>query len=74
VSAERSVGEPIETCLFDLDGTLIDSIELIFRSYEHTYAVHGMRVPSRAELVRGLGRTLADQFGELLGLRHGVTV
>lgn len=56
---------PIETCLFDLDGTLVDSIELIFRSYEHAYAAHGRRVPARTELVRGLGRTLMDQFGQV---------
>lgn len=53
----------LETCLFDLDGTLIDSIELIFRSYEHTYAAHGLAVPSRAELLDGLGRPLSAQFG-----------
>lgn len=56
---------PLETCLFDLDGTLVDSIELIFQSYEHTYAAHGLRVPPRTELVRGLGKTLASQFGEI---------
>ena len=30
----------IRTVLFDLDGTLIDSIELIRRSHEHTLRVH----------------------------------
>ena len=28
------------TFLFDLDGTLIDSIELILRSYRHTMRAH----------------------------------
>jgi pyrophosphatase PpaX len=48
--------------LFDLDGTLIDSIELILRSYEHTFAVHGLPALARAELVAGLGTPLWAQF------------
>lgn len=52
----------LDACLFDLDGTLLDSAELIFRSYEHAYAAHGLDVPSRSRLLPGLGRPLADQF------------
>jgi len=32
----------LTTFLFDLDGTLIDSIDLILRSYRHTMQVHGL--------------------------------
>lgn len=56
---------PIEACLFDVDGTLIDSIDLIFQSFEHTFAAHGLRVPPRSELVLDLGRTLQDTFREV---------
>jgi pyrophosphatase PpaX len=52
--------------LFDLDGTLIDSIELIVRSYEHAVAAHGLPSPGRAEWLRGLGTPLKHQFAALL--------
>lgn len=51
-----------DAILFDLDGTLIDSIELILRSYEHTLAFHGLKALDRAELVAGLGTPLWAQF------------
>jgi pyrophosphatase PpaX len=43
------------TVLFDLDGTLIDSIELILESYHHTFAVYGLPPRPDDELVRGIG-------------------
>jgi pyrophosphatase PpaX len=52
----------IETALFDLDGTLIDSIELIRRSYEHTLRVHYDRELTREDWLSGLGRPLRWQF------------
>lgn len=48
--------------LFDLDGTLIDSIELIRRSLAHTLASHGLPALTRAQWVDGLGTPLAAQF------------
>lgn len=47
--------------LFDLDGTLIDSIELIVNSFKHAYTGRP-RVPTDADLVLGIGTPLADQF------------
>jgi len=32
----------ITTVLFDLDGTLIDTVELILENYRHTVRVHGL--------------------------------
>ncbi len=52
----------IETVLFDLDGTLIDSIELIRRSYEHTLRVHYDRALTAEDWLAGLGRPLRWQF------------
>lgn len=51
--------------LFDLDGTLIDSIDLIWRSYQHTVREHFAREPTRNEWKLGLGRPLRWQFGQL---------
>ena len=53
------------TALFDLDGTLIDSIELIWSSYRHTALVHTARAPDDEFWLAGLGRPLAWQFSQL---------
>lgn len=48
--------------LFDLDGTLLDSIELIVASFHHTRAVHvGDRLDD-AFWIEGIGRPLRDQL------------
>lgn len=51
--------------LLDLDGTLIDSIELILASYRHACADCLGEVPPDEVFRRGLGTPLAVQFGEL---------
>lgn len=50
---------PVNAVLFDLDGTLVDSIPLILASYAHTLATHvpGYE-PGRRVIVRNLGRAL----------------
>lgn len=55
----------LDTVLFDLDGTLIDSIPLIRASYLHTLQVHrgGERDP--ALWFQGLGRPLRWHFGQM---------
>lgn len=53
------------TVLFDLDGTLIDSMELIRRSYDHTLRVHLGRAMEQREWLSGLGRPLRWQFAQL---------
>lgn len=51
-----------QTILFDFDGTLIDSIELILASYRHTMRVHrGTETPDALWLA-GLGTPLRVQF------------
>jgi pyrophosphatase PpaX len=54
----------LQTILFDLDGTLIDSIQLILESYHHTLAAHGIPPRSDEEWLRGVGTPLTAQFGE----------
>jgi pyrophosphatase PpaX len=53
---------PIRTVLFDLDGTLIDSVRLILDSYHHTLAAHGLPPRSDEEWLEGVGTPLAAQF------------
>jgi pyrophosphatase PpaX len=53
---------PLSTFLFDLDGTLIDSVELILRSYRHTLQVHRGIEPPDEEWLAGLGTPLWVQF------------
>jgi len=48
--------------LFDLDGTLIDSIELILNSAEHAFRDRQGYVPSSAEWLTGVGIPLATMF------------
>ena len=52
----------IQTVLFDLDGTLIDSIQLIIDSYHHTLATHGIPPRTDAEWLAGIGTPLSAQF------------
>ena len=52
----------LSTFLFDLDGTLIDSIELILRSYRHTMRVHRGHEPADDVWMKGLGTPLWVQF------------
>jgi pyrophosphatase PpaX len=50
------------TVLFDLDGTLIDSTELILSSYRHTLETHRGAAPPDDVWIAGLGTPLWVQF------------
>lgn len=56
-----SVPRPLAV-LFDLDGTLIDSIELILNSAKHAFRDRAGHVPSEAEWLTGVGIPLATMF------------
>jgi pyrophosphatase PpaX len=58
---------PFTTFLFDLDGTIIDSIELILRSYRHTMQLHRCNdpMPPDQTWIQGLGTPLWVQFGQI---------
>ncbi len=60
---------PVECVLFDLDGTLIDTTDLIFRSYQHALAAVLGEAATPAELLRGYGRPLKDAFPAILAAR-----
>jgi pyrophosphatase PpaX len=52
------------TVLFDLDGTLIDSVRLILDSYHYALATHGLPPRTDEEWLRGVGTPLSVQFAE----------
>lgn len=52
------------TVLFDLDGTLLDSVRLILDSYHHALAVHGLAPRTDEQWLAGIGTPLTVQFGD----------
>lgn len=52
----------LRAVLFDLDGTLIDSIRLILDSYHHALAAHGLPARTDEDWLRGVGTPLWVQF------------
>lgn len=53
-----------DTVLFDLDGTLLDSVALILSSYRHTMEVHRGVTPPDTEWISGMGTPLWVQLRE----------
>lgn len=49
--------------LFDLDGTLIDSIELIMNAARHAFGSRTGPAPTDDEFMAGIGQPLLTQFG-----------
>ena len=54
----------LQTALFDLDGTLIDSIRLILDSYHHTLSRHQLPARTDQDWLKGVGTPLSVQFSE----------
>src|SRR3954462_5870890 len=55
---------PVQTVLFDLDGTLIDSVRLILDSYHHTLAAHGLPPRTDEHWLSGVGTPLTVQLAD----------
>jgi len=52
--------------LFDLDGTLVDTTDLILQSFVHTFDIHAPgRAPSREALIATFGRSLPATLREM---------
>ncbi|HEU0297861.1 MAG TPA: HAD-IA family hydrolase [Longimicrobium sp.] len=55
-------GGRIRAVLYDFDGTLADSTELVMRCYRHTMQTHLGHCPPDEEWLRGFGTTLESQM------------
>ncbi|MDX1495480.1 MAG: HAD-IA family hydrolase [Longimicrobiales bacterium] len=51
-----------QAVLFDLDGTLADTVELILRSFRHTMRTHLGTVPPDSAFLAGIGKPLPVQL------------
>ncbi|MDI9468591.1 MAG: HAD hydrolase-like protein [Bacillota bacterium] len=58
--------KPIRAVLFDLDGTVTDTIPHIVASYEHAFASLGIPSPGEAVILAGIGLTLDVYVPEVL--------
>ncbi|MBU3092419.1 pyrophosphatase PpaX [Clostridium sp. CF011] len=58
----------IRNILFDLDGTLLDTNELIIQSFQHTYKMHLNKQVDKEEIIKNFGEilkiTLDREFGD----------
>lgn len=59
--APAPAGRP-DALVFDLDGTLVDSVEDILDAFVHAFGSLGMTVPPRDELRATVGRPLEEIF------------
>ncbi|HEX8317090.1 MAG TPA: HAD-IA family hydrolase [Longimicrobium sp.] len=58
----RTTSRPIRAVLYDFDGTLADSTELIMRCYRHTMTTHLGECPPDDAWLSGFGMTLDSQL------------
>ena len=52
--------------LFDLDGTLVDTIALLLASMRHAFTTCGIGCPTDAQWTAGIGTPLATQFRDFV--------
>ncbi|MEK9177204.1 MAG: HAD-IA family hydrolase [Patescibacteria group bacterium] len=57
----------VRAVLFDVDGTLLDTREYIFRAAEHTLGAFKLPVPPRTEIARAVGTPLDGFYRMLAG-------
>jgi len=58
----------IDTILFDLDGTIIDTNELIITSFMHVLEKHQLASLTREQIIPKMGATLEQQLQQFSGL------
>ncbi|HEX2724454.1 MAG TPA: HAD-IA family hydrolase [Beijerinckiaceae bacterium] len=58
--------------IFDVDGTLVDSQQLIVAAQREAFARHGLEAPTRARSLSVVGLSLPEAFTALVGARGPV--
>jgi pyrophosphatase PpaX len=61
---------PTQAVLFDLDGTVVDSIPLIVAGFRHALTVHRRPTASDASIIAGIGTPLLSQLRALADDDH----
>lgn len=56
------MSERLKAVLFDADGTLFNTKELIMAAYAHVAHLHGLRAPTEADFQRHIGKSLHDIY------------
>jgi pyrophosphatase PpaX len=57
----------LNTILFDLDGTILDTNELIIQSFLHALQVHELEPVSREQIIQQMGKPLKEQIALFSG-------
>lgn len=65
-ASHRDPNRPL-ALLFDLDGTLADSVALIVGAYRHAFAAHLSGMPDDEQWISGMGTPLVGQIRKLVG-------
>lgn len=52
----------VKGIIFDLDGTLVDSVDSIWRAADHVMRINGYRGVERSDVVGAMGMTIFDLF------------
>ncbi|HLC87820.1 MAG TPA: HAD-IA family hydrolase [Patescibacteria group bacterium] len=52
----------IKAILFDIDGTLLNTTELIYRAFEHSLKTNGHKVLGRKKMAGTIGKSLEDCY------------
>src|SRR5581483_4383383 len=55
----------LKAALFDIDGTLLDTTELLFQAFEHTLETHAFPKKSREEIGIHIGKPIYEIYQEL---------
>lgn len=52
----------IKAVLFDIDGTLLNTAELIYQAFEHSLKINGQKVLARRKMAASIGKSLEDCY------------